>query len=231
MTQSAPLPAPAPTPPNPYRALLRGAAVALSICLPLVVVCYFYVDRPVAFYVARHHLAKTPRLELLTEPPPLVQGWSPLVAGILVAAWAWITPRRWQRTLMVACLTLIIADQFRQSLGDVCGRYWPETWHDNNPSLIDTGAYGFHPFEFGDDVGSFPSGHTTRIAAFLGVFWIAFPHSSVRALCLLVGVPLALSLIAMNYHFVSDVITGAFLGGIIAAYAANLAGLSLRTTA
>ncbi len=208
-----------------YRALLHGAAVALAICLALVILCYFYVDRPVAFYVAKHHIAKTPKLALLTEPPPLVQSWSPIVATLIVAAWAWITPRHWQRTLLVACLTLIVADQFRQSLGDLCGRYWPETWHDNNPSLIGTGAYGFHPFELGDDVGSFPSGHATRIAGFLGVFWLAYPRPSVRAMCLLIGVPLTASLVAMNYHFVSDVIAGAFLGGAIAAYAANLAGL------
>jgi len=213
---------------NPYRTLLRSAVIALTICVPLVVLCYFYVDRPVAFYVAKHHVAKTPELKLLTEPPPLVQGWSPLVAAVVVAAWAWITPRHWQRALLVACLTLIVADQFRQSLGDVCGRYWPETWHDDNPSLIGTGAYGFHPFQLGDDVGSFPSGHATRIAAFLGVFWIAFPGRTTRTVCLLVGLPLAVSLIAMNYHFVSDVIAGAFLGGIVAQYAATLAGMTRR---
>jgi membrane-associated phospholipid phosphatase len=222
------MPALPPSPPNPYRTLFRRAAIALAICLPLIIFCYFYVDQPVAFYVAKHHVAKTPTLELLTEPPPLVQGWSPLVATLIVGAWAWITPRYWPRTLLVACLTLIVADQFRQSLGDLSGRYWPETWHDNNPSLIGTGAYGFHPFQFGDDVGSFPSGHATRIAAFLGVFWIAYPQRSARTLCLFIGVPLALSLVAMNYHFVSDVIAGSFLGGIVAAYAATLASLSRK---
>jgi hypothetical protein len=31
------------------------------------------------------------------------------------------------------------------------------------------------------------------------------------------------SLVAMNYHFVSDVIAGSVLGGIVATYAAHLA--------
>src|SRR5690606_28197531 len=87
-----------------------------------------------------------------------------------------------------------------------------------------TGAYGFHPFQTGDDVGSFPSGHASRIAAFAGVFWIAYPRR--RWLCLLIAVPLAVSLIAMNYHFVGDVVAGTFLGAIVAAYAATLAGIS-----
>jgi membrane-associated phospholipid phosphatase len=34
-----------------------------------------------------------------------------------------------------------------------------------------------------------------------------------------------LSLVLMNYHFVSDVIAGAFLGAIIAAYAVHLVRL------
>jgi len=34
------------------------------------------------------------------------------------------------------------------------------------------------------------------------------------------------SLVAMNYHFVSDVIAGSVLGAIIAAYAAHLARIT-----
>ena len=209
-----------------YRRLLRGTATALAICVPLVVLCYFFVDRPVAWFVYRHETNRLPGLKWLTEPPPLVQGWSPLVAAIVLAAWARITPRRWQQALVVACVSLIVADQCRESLGDVCGRYWPETWHDDNPSLIGNGAYGFHPFETRDDVGSFPSGHAARIAGFLGVFWIAYPRG--RWCCIAIALPLALSLIALNYHFVGDVVAGSFLGGIVAAYAAAVSGLNDR---
>jgi membrane-associated phospholipid phosphatase len=215
-------------PPNPYRRLVIQASLGLVVTTFLVVICYFYVDRPVAYFVAKHKLATTPNLVWLTEPPPLVQAWSPLVAAAILAAWAWRTPRRWQRVLLAACLTLIVADQARESLGDLCGRDWPETWHNDNPSLIGTGAYGFHPFETDDDVGSFPSGHAARIAAFLGAFWFACPR--LRLACLLLGVPLAGSLIAMNYHFVSDVIAGAYLGGAAAAYSATLANLRANSS-
>lgn len=213
----------APSPSNPYRHLLIHSALGFVITTAVVVFCYFYVDRPVAYFVAKHKLAATPKLVWLTEPPPLVQAWSPLIAAALLAGWAWRTPQRWQRVLLVACLTLIVADQCRESLGDLCGRDWPETWHNDNPSLIGTGAYGFHPFESGDDVGSFPSGHAARIAAVLGVVWIAYPRA--RSACLLLGIPLTLSLVAMNYHFVGDVVAGAYLGAVAAAYAAALANL------
>ena len=64
--------------------------------------------------------------------------------------------------------------------------------------------------------------------AFLGIFWFAYPRS--RPACLLLGVPLAGSLIAMNYHFVGDVIAGAYLGAVAAAYAATLANLRMSSS-
>ena len=125
-----------------------------------------------------------------------------------------------KHVLFLACVSLIVADQFRESLGDLCGRYWPETWHDNNPSLIGTGAYGFHPFEVGDDIGSFPSGHAARIAGFFSVFWLAMPRG--RWLYAILAVPMLIALVAMNYHFVGDVIAGSVLGAIVGAWAARL---------
>ena len=38
--------------------------------------------------------------------------------------------------------------------------------------------------------------------------------------------PMLVSLVAMNYHFVGDVVAGSALGGIIAAYATHFAGLN-----
>jgi membrane-associated phospholipid phosphatase len=149
-----------------------------------------------------------------------VQGWSPLVLVLLAIRRAFGPWRVWQHTLLIACVSLIVADQFRESLGDICGRYWPETWNDNNPSLIGTGAYGFHLFEVGDDTGSFPSGHAARIAGFVSVFWFAMPRG--RWLYVFIAVPMLIALVAMNYHFVSDVIAGSVLGAVIGSWAVRL---------
>jgi membrane-associated phospholipid phosphatase len=157
-----------------------------------------------------------------------VQTWSPLVIFVLAARRGLGPWRQSQRTLFIACLSLIVADQFRYSIGDAAGRYWPETWHDDNPSLIGDGAYGFNPLHAGGDEGSFPSGHAARIAAFLGVYWFGMPRA--RLPCVLIAVPMLVALIAMNYHFVSDVAAGTALGGIVAAWAARLAQLGHPAT-
>jgi membrane-associated phospholipid phosphatase len=209
-----------------YRRLLHRALIATTVCIAAVFLCYFWVDRPVAFFVYRHHINTIEVFRWLTYPPPEVQNWSALVLTILVVRRAWGPFLRWQKVLLVACISLIVADDFRISLGDVFGRYWPETWTHDNPSLIGTGMYGFHAFQRGDDIGSFPSGHACRILGFAAVWIIAMPRSrTVQIVVIVLCAPMLVSLVAMNYHFVSDVIAGSVLGALVGTYAAHLAWL------
>ena len=213
-------------PESEYGKLLRRTIITTGLCIVAVLICYFWIDRPVAFFVYHHHINRFTIFRWLTYPPPEIQNWSALVLTILIVRRAWGSFLHWQKALFVACLSLIVADDFRISLGDVFGRYWPNTWINNNPSLIGTGAYGFHPFERGDDVGSFPSGHAARILAFAGVWLVAMHRSrSLQVVVILLSTSMLVSLVAMNYHFVSDVIAGSVLGGIVAMYAAQLARL------
>src|SRR5437773_7218883 len=213
------------TPQPEYRRLLRQTLITTAMWIAAVSVCYFWIDRSVAFFVYRHHINTIEVFRWLTYPPPEMQNWSALVLAILIVRRAWGPFLRWQKVLLVACISLIVADDFRISLGDVFGRYWPETWRHDNPSLIGTGTYGFHLFQRGDDVGSFPSGHACRIMGFGGVWMIAMPGTRVTAMIL--SVPMLVSLVAMNYHFVSDVIAGSVLGALVATYAAYLARLKM----
>jgi membrane-associated phospholipid phosphatase len=206
-----------------FRHILQRSLIALAVCSIAVVVCYYFVDRPVAFFVHNHRIPRFEELRWLTEPPPLVQSLSPLVLVLLLIRRAGGPWRRWQHVLFVACVSVILADQFRESMGGLFGRYWPETWHHDNPSLIGTGAYGFRPFHFGEDVGSFPSGHSARIFGIASVFWIAMPR--VRWLCAVLAVPMAVALVGMNYHFVGDIIAGSTLGAIVGAWATRLSSL------
>ena len=200
--------------------MLLRSLLTLGIGLLAVVVCYSWVDRPVAFYVHDHGLNDIRIFKWLTYPPPRIQSWSPALLMLLVIRRAWGPWARWQSTLFMALLSLIVADQCRVSLGHVCGRYWPETWHDNNPSLIGTDTYGFDPFQYGNDVSSFPSGHATRILSFATVWWLLMPCG--RPFWILVCPPLLFSLVAMNYHFVGDVVAGGVLGAIVGVYAVRL---------
>jgi membrane-associated phospholipid phosphatase len=203
--------------------LLRHSLVGLILCAALVVFCYWFVDRAVAFYVHDHRFSDYIVLKWLTYPPPILQAWVPVVLVLLLIRRAWGPFRRWERMVLAAGVGMVLADQFRESLGYVFGRYWPDTWINDNPSLIQDGAYGFHPFHGGSAYMSFPSGHTARTLAVAAVVWIAYPKW--RWACVLAAAVVAVGLLGMDYHFVGDVIAGGFVGGIVGAYTATYAGL------
>jgi membrane-associated phospholipid phosphatase len=189
----------------------------------LVALCYFFVDRPVAFWVSAHHTDRFRLLLWLQDPPPILQAWAPAVLVALFIRRAWGPFRRWELTLLAACVSLLVAAQFKDSLKYCFGRYWPETWTHGNPSLLGDGEYGFHPFHDGVAFGSFPSGHMTRTLAMAAVVWVAYPRW--RWACMIAALSVAIGLIGMNYHFVGDVIGGSFVGALVGVYIAHACAL------
>jgi membrane-associated phospholipid phosphatase len=72
---------------------------------------------------------------------------------------------------------------------------------------------GFHWFHGGDNFSGFPSGHMLVFTAFFAAVRVSYPRYrsiSVGGLLLL-----AAALIATDYHFLSDVIAGTYLGLVV----------------
>ena len=51
-----------------YRSLLRGSLIVTGSCILAVVICYFWVDRSVAFFVYDHHINRIAVFRWLTLP-------------------------------------------------------------------------------------------------------------------------------------------------------------------
>jgi membrane-associated phospholipid phosphatase len=166
-------------------------------------------------------------LRRFTDTPMVLQVFSLVVILYVSVKQAWRPLVHVERVLLAASISLVVAVAFEYYLKFLFGRYWPDTWIDDNPSLIDTGAYGFNPFHFGEAYGSFPSGHTLRSVAFLGVIWAVYP--AWRWVCVAVWVSVVLGLVGMNYHFVGDTIGGALVGAITAMYTNRFFDLSPTT--
>jgi len=196
--------------------LLQNSLVAVFFCTVLVLLCYLFVDRPVAYYVHNQRFADYHVLRWLTYPPAILQAWVPVVLTALMVRRVWGPFCKWERVAVAVCLSLILAEQFKDALAYAFGRYWPETWVNSNPSLIRDGAYGFHPFYSGNAYRSFPSGHTARTLAVSSIIWMTYPRW--RWVCGLVSMVVAASLVLIDYHFVGDVIAGGFVGGIVGTY-------------
>ena len=75
--------------------------------------------------------------------------------------------------------------------------------------------YGFHWFHGSGFGGGFPSGHMAVFTALVAAMWRYSPRY--RPLYLILSLLLAAALIATNYHFLGDVIGGAYLGILVEA--------------
>ncbi len=93
--------------------------------------------------------------------------------------------------------------------------------------LIRPESYGFHWFHGGGAYGGFPSGHMAVFTALTAALWRFYPRQ--RSILLLLPLFLAVALVVTNYHFLSDVIAGAYLGVIVEIYANKLLRDSEKT--
>lgn len=199
---------------------LRNGLIALMICTILVLICYFWVDKPVAFWAFHHNLRAIKWLEWLTHIPEIFIVLSVVIFPVLVVRYCYGKSTVLDKVLFTASISLAIAYYIRGPLKMLFGRYWPWWGTYNNLSLLHGGAYGFTWFKPSTTYASFPSGHATATVAVLGILWLFFPRW--RWLMIIIFLAVAIAMIGMYYHFVSDVIAGAFLGGLTAYYTAKI---------
>jgi membrane-associated phospholipid phosphatase len=189
---------------------LRRWLLWLAATVAAVVACYNWLDRPAAFLANRLHVHQDQFAVLTHIPDPLILAAIVFFLGLGFARLSgWPLSR--MATAALGCgISVIVGEAVKNQLKFVFGRTWPETWTHNNPSLIHDNVYGFHFFHGGAGYASFPSGHTTAICAFVSVLWIAYPKF--RPLYAVAVAAVAIGLLGANYHFLSDVIAGGFLG-------------------
>ena len=185
---------------------------ALLLVALTVVISYFWLDRPIALFV-HSELPKNSRA--LTEPATYIPNpliWAAAITFLALgvrnlAGWRL---SKMQAAILVCSFSLMIGETIKSELKFVFGRTWPETWHQNNPSFIHDGVYGFNWFHGGDAYQSFPSGHMTAVCAVASVLWIYYPR--LRFIYLAVVFATFVELVGANFHFLSDVIAGIFVG-------------------
>jgi membrane-associated phospholipid phosphatase len=192
------------------RAQIRLAACFLTIAA--VVVSYLWIDQPLAFFSYRGRVFYRFFVDLTLIPEPL-PGLA-LIIFFALGLWAVVAkPASKLYTVLLTCsVSLIVAEATKGQLKYIFGRTWPETFVNNNPSLISNNAYGFNFFHGGPGYASFPSGHMTTICAVVSVLWIYYPKF--RPLYALVVAAVAIGLIGADYHFLSDIIAGSLLGTV-----------------
>ena len=180
-----------------------------------VAACYVYVDALLARWAHQHQWRQYGIFHGLQA---LADGLVLLApAALLAVGWRRVRGRTapWDRVAPQAALGVLGVSLLKYPLKFAFGRTWSETFHQNNPSLLRDGVYGFHPFQGGVAYSAFPSGHAAVAAAVATVPWVYYPRYRVLAVGLWLAV--AVGLLGAYYPFAGDVLGGALLGVFVVA--------------
>ena len=189
--------------------VLKIWLLSFVACAALAALCFARIDVPVAHRVWRlsHHLSS---LNAAFGATVILTLESAVVLSLIIARLMRGHISRFAEALAIACLASICAygmnDQVLKPFFGV-----------PTPAEVVHGARHTFNIAVGLAYSSFPSGHMVLAGAFAGVFMRLYT-ASIRPLSGLLVFAAAL-LVAGDWHFVSDVIAGAFIGvsaGILA---------------
>ena len=195
----------------------KNLIILFSISVFFIVVCYFYIDRPVVWFLHDHYSRQYTILKFFSDY--LVDLIKYFIFGFYIYYFAKLCYSRvsiFESKFIYIANAVIIGQFLKDIFKNIFGRCWPETFRNNNLSLVQDNAYGFYWLKFNADFGSFPSGHATFIFSFIVGLWILFPKY--RWLYALLAFLVIAAQLLQYFHFTSDLIAGAILGTFVAVY-------------
>ena len=192
------------------KAAFRFWLLTLALCVAAIALCIAFVDRPVAEFVETHirHTEFWDWLDRAMHPFIFVVG-AALLFFLGCGVWS-ISGRElptWTETPFLISAAVMWGIACEIGLKHIFGRGWPD------PTYVQQHRYGFRLLHGASHWDAFPSGHTTVALAILSVLWIL--KSRWAAPVTPIVVLLLAALVVGNFHWLSDVIAGTFLGASI----------------
>ena len=200
------------------------------VIVPLIFAALFLLDRPLVEGLFHHgvpsHLFSCVKewLHLPASITSSLHGWVAVLDLIpLITAWApvfvigafFLPEGRLRDALLLAGASVLVTYVLKNDLKWAFHRDWPFLWSEDHSTWFLNPANGFHPFAekfsaASDGIGSFPSGHTAVIFAFVVPIILIYPVMRIPGLMAACG--LGLILILLGVHYLGDVLAGALLG-------------------
>jgi membrane-associated phospholipid phosphatase len=184
--------------------------VGFVVTVTVVLVSVQWIDRPIALWIFDVFGGR--RIPTQTADRifsiPLVATTVFVICGLIA-----IMGRRFSKleaTIAMCAISTLATTVIKDQLKFAFGRTWPDTWGPGIVSFVRDNVYGFYFFQSGKSFESFPSGHAAVAAAVLSVIWILFPN--LRVFCTIGLIAVDIGLVALNLHFLSDVVAGSFVG-------------------
>jgi membrane-associated phospholipid phosphatase len=169
----------------------------------LIVISVNFFDRPIALfsYQAFGHLMI---VRQFAATPSFFGPLEVFVLLIFLVRRVALYPLERPDVMLISCeASLLLTNVLVLPLKFMFGRTWPLYGH---RSLLIDGAYSF----FTAGQYAFPSGHMASVCALACILWTTYPRF--KPLYAVGVAAVAIALVAGDFHFVSDVLAGGFLG-------------------
>lgn len=190
---------------------LRNWIIAAVTTTLAIVISAEFLDRPIAWLSYRFF----GHLMIVVEFAGTPSFFGPLevvVLSIFLFRRIVFCPIAYADAVIALCETsLLITKLLLFPSKFLFGRTWPLY---AQPSYLIDGSYGFNFLRSGPAFGAFPSGHTAAVCALAAVLWMTYPRF--RLLYAAGAISMAIALVAGDFHFLSDVLGGGFLGVSVA---------------
>ena len=144
-----------------------------SLGLLMVILSYYFIDKPVVFWAYHHHFRQYIVLQWLTQIPEV---FSMVVLLLLLSRVFFFRKNKLiGMKVLYIVLSVSLSVFVCKVLKVIFSRYWPATWISDNLSLLRNGTYGFSWLHGGSSYASFPSGHAVMISAFMISIAFCYP--------------------------------------------------------
>jgi membrane-associated phospholipid phosphatase len=192
---------------NQLKTIKTWGGVAITTAILIVISANFF-DSPIALfsYQAFGHLMI---VRQFAATPGFFGPLEVFVLLIFLARRIALSPLERPDLVLILCeASLLLTNVLVLPLKFIFGRTWPLYGH---PSLLIDGAYSF----FTAGQCAFPSGHMASIGALACILWRTYPRF--KPLFAVGVTAIATALVAGDFHFVSDVLAGGFIGVTVGA--------------
>lgn len=186
--------------------ILRQWLIAALAVSSLALVSVYFIDMPLA-----HAMARLDWFQVFLADAPVGFPLMKLLAGVAVLLGASCVAAgrampKWIEAGMLMGVALVLSLCLTEFvLKPVFGRMPPSDY-------LQSGQYGFYWFHAGEAFGSFPSGHSDQAMSIVSILWVYYRRW--RWIYVAFLSLLASALMIGEWHFLSDIIAGGFIGTV-----------------
>ena len=189
---------------------IKEISFSALAALMLIVLSVQLLDIPLAAWIAKYLMANAPHARN-SNMPDLLLITVVILTGLSWMVYFYLAHRKIHNQLRLFCrvtgTALPLSLGIKIVLKWLFGRTETRTW------LSDPGSYGFHWFAGTEGFHGFPSGHMLVLTPLFLALWHFYPR--LRLYCGVIWFCLGAALIMTEYHFLSDVLAGTYIGAAV----------------